>query len=38
MTAGEVNDRCLQIQHTLKLRSINALIRYAVCRVERITK
>ena len=36
MTAGEVNDRCLQIQHTLKLKSINALIRYAVCRLEKI--
>jgi len=37
MTVGEVKARCLQIQHTLKLGSINALIRYAVCRLEKIT-
>lgn len=37
ITASEVNARCIQIQRTLKLRSINALIRYAVCRVEKIT-
>ena len=38
MTASEVNAQCIQIQRTLKLRSINALIRYAVCRVEGIAK
>jgi DNA-binding NarL/FixJ family response regulator len=37
MTVGEINARCLQIQHTLGLKSINALIRYAVCRLEKIT-
>ena len=38
MTAGEVNAQCIQIQHKLELRSMNALIRYAVCWVEGITK
>ena len=38
MSAIEVNARCSQIQHTLELRSTNALIRYAVCRLEGIIK
>jgi len=38
MTASEVNAQCIQIQHKLELRSINALIRYAVCWVEGITR
>ncbi|HUC84649.1 MAG TPA: response regulator transcription factor [Candidatus Acidoferrales bacterium] len=38
MTAGEVNALCLQIQHTLGLKSLNALIRYAVCWVEGVVK
>jgi len=38
VTAGEVNAQCAQIQQKLGLKSINALIRYAVCWVEDIAK
>lgn len=38
LSIREVNAQCLQIQHKLKLRSMNALVRYAVCWVEGITK
>ena len=37
MKAGELADLCSQIQRKLELGSLNALIRYAVCRVEHIT-
>ena len=37
MTAGAVNARCIQMQQKLELRSMNALIRYAVCWVEKVT-
>ena len=37
MTASEVNAQCIQIQHKLELKSMNALVRYAVCWVEKIT-
>jgi DNA-binding CsgD family transcriptional regulator len=38
MSAGEVSAQCSQIQQKLGMKSINALIRYAVCWVEDIPK
>lgn len=38
MTIGGFNARRLHMQQTPKLGSINALICYAVCRLEGITK